>query len=204
MDPAVIGGKLASSAIGPLIKKLFVSQGGPGAGLVDKPVRLSAPVSFRGEKRTLGQKELRKLARQLVERAARETREAPLDEAELEAVTDALELTLYALGNLELDDIQAVRLGHETLANMLYVQAGGRELVRFFSEDSVSLYSQLLTSSCLHIVHFCASLTPCTRTPRSPRRPSPPNWVPCRPGTAISSARSERRSPAHACAHSGP
>ncbi|MBC2903913.1 NACHT domain-containing protein [Streptomyces sp. PSKA01] len=153
MDPAVLGARLASGLVGPLVKKLFVKEG-PGAALVDRPVRLSALVSFRGEKRTLGEKELRKLVRELVGRAARETRESPLDDTELEAVTDALELTLYALGNLELDDVQAVRLGHEALATTLYVQAGGRDLVRFLSEDSVSLYSQLLTSACLHILHF--------------------------------------------------
>ena len=62
---------------------------------------------------------------ELVRRAARETREQPLDDIELEAVTDALELTLYALGDLEIDDAQAVRLGHMTLAARLYEQAGG-------------------------------------------------------------------------------
>lgn len=53
MDPTVIGTKIASGPVGPLVKRLFV-QTGPGAGLVDKPVRLSALVSFRGEKRKLG------------------------------------------------------------------------------------------------------------------------------------------------------
>ncbi|MFJ4785368.1 hypothetical protein [Streptomyces sp. NPDC088794] len=55
MDPTVIGTRLASSLIGPLVKKLFLREG-PGAGLVDKPVRVSALVSFRGERRTLGQR----------------------------------------------------------------------------------------------------------------------------------------------------
>ncbi|MFD5842062.1 hypothetical protein [Streptomyces chartreusis] len=41
MDPTVIGTKIASGLVGPLVKRLFV-QAGPGAGLVDKPVRLSA------------------------------------------------------------------------------------------------------------------------------------------------------------------
>lgn len=92
------------------MKRLFVREG-PGAGLVGKPVRLSALVSFRGEKRTLGERELGKLVRELVERAARETREAPLDEGELAAVAGALQRTLRALGDLDLDDVEAVRLG---------------------------------------------------------------------------------------------
>jgi hypothetical protein len=123
VDPSVVGTKLAAGLVTPLVRKLFVSEG-PGAGLVERPVRLSALVSFKGEKRTLGEKELRKLVRELVHRAARETREAPLDTAELEAVSDALERTLHALGDLDLDDVQAVRLGHEELAARLSAQAG--------------------------------------------------------------------------------
>ena len=153
MDPSVLGTKLASGLVTPLVRKLFVSEG-PGAGLVERPVRLSALVSFKGEKRTLGEKELRKLVRELVHRAARETRETPLDTAELEAVSDALERTLHALGDLDLDDVQAVRLGHEELAARLSAQAGTEALLRHLSAASESLYSQLLDSACLHILHF--------------------------------------------------
>ncbi|MFJ9749003.1 NACHT N-terminal Helical domain 1-containing protein [Streptomyces chartreusis] len=78
-------GHSGGGRVDPLMKRLF-AQAGPSAGLVDKPVRLSALVSFRGEKRKLGDKELRSLVREPVERAADETREAPLGEAELEAV----------------------------------------------------------------------------------------------------------------------
>ncbi|WP_327593958.1 NACHT domain-containing protein [Streptomyces chartreusis] len=153
MDPTVIGTKIASGLVGPLVKRLFV-QAGPGAGLVDKPVRLSALVSFRGEKRKLGDKELRRLVRELVERAARETREAPLDEAELEAVAWALLRTLHSLGDLDLDDLEAVRLGHEALADKLYTEAGGDRLLRDLSYDSTFLYFHLLNSACVHILHF--------------------------------------------------
>ncbi|MFG2271527.1 hypothetical protein ACGFNY_17440 [Streptomyces chartreusis] len=82
-------GHSGGGRVGPLMKRLF-AQAGPGAGLVDKPVRLSALVSFRREKRKLGDKELRSLVREPVERAADETREAPLGKAELEAVASAL------------------------------------------------------------------------------------------------------------------
>jgi hypothetical protein len=67
---------LASSVVTPLVKKLFVADG-PGTGLVEKPVRISGFVSFRGEKRTVGEKELTKLAAELVARALR-TGERPL------------------------------------------------------------------------------------------------------------------------------
>lgn len=46
MEPAAIGAKLASSVVTPLVKKLFRADG-PGAGLVEKPVRISGFVSFR-------------------------------------------------------------------------------------------------------------------------------------------------------------
>ncbi|MEV8434638.1 NACHT domain-containing protein [Streptomyces chartreusis] len=153
MDPTVIGTKIASGLVGPLVKRLFV-QAGPGAGLVDRPVRLSALVSFRGEKRKLGDKELRRLVRELVERAARETREAPLDEAELEAVAWALLRTLHSLGDLDLDDLEAVRLGYEALADKLHTEAGGDRLLRDLSHDSTFLYFHLLNSACVHILHF--------------------------------------------------
>lgn len=70
MDPALIGLRLASSATGPLLRKLLVSDG-PGAGLPGpaRRIRLSGLVSFRGEKRTLTEKDVRKLAATLVERA---------------------------------------------------------------------------------------------------------------------------------------
>lgn len=51
MEPTAIGLKLASSVIGPLVKKFFVADA-PGAGLVDNPIRLGGYVSFKGEKRT--------------------------------------------------------------------------------------------------------------------------------------------------------
>ncbi|MFE4715910.1 hypothetical protein ACFRLW_05560, partial [Streptomyces sp. NPDC056728] len=53
MDPAVLGTHLASSVLPPLVKQLL-TRDGPGAALVDKPVRLSGLVTFHGEKRTLG------------------------------------------------------------------------------------------------------------------------------------------------------
>ncbi|GGN68228.1 hypothetical protein GCM10011579_041490 [Streptomyces albiflavescens] len=67
MDPAAIGARLASSVVAPLIKKLFVAEG-PGAGLVDKPVRIASLVSFTGEKRVLSDLDLQKIAKELVSR----------------------------------------------------------------------------------------------------------------------------------------
>ncbi|WP_369272652.1 hypothetical protein AB5J55_24090 [Streptomyces sp. R11] len=89
-----------------------------------------------------------------MERPARETPEAPLDEGEPAAVAGALQRTLHALGDLDLNDLEAVRPGHEALADQLHTQAGGDRLLRDLSYDSALLYFRLLNSACLHILHF--------------------------------------------------
>ncbi|MGW3389148.1 NACHT domain-containing protein [Streptomyces cinereoruber] len=155
MEPALIGTRLASAAIGPLLKKLLVSEG-PGAGLVrkDAEVRLSGLVSFRGEKRTLTEKDVRKLAATLVERSRRGDGEPPFPADETEAVTDALAANLLALGDLDMDDVQAVRLGHRDLARRLRAAAPAPDGL---STDSV-LYLETMTEwACLHILEFFTS-----------------------------------------------
>ncbi|MFE5732903.1 NACHT domain-containing protein [Streptomyces sp. NPDC056528] len=152
MEPALIGTRLASAAIGPLLKKLLVDEG-PGAGLVPKgaQVRLSGLVSFRGEKRALTEKDVRGLAATLVERSRQGTGEPPFPADETEAVTDALAGNLLALGDLDMDDVQAVRLGHRDLARRLRAAAPAPDGL---STDSV-LYLETLTEwACLHILEF--------------------------------------------------
>ncbi|GHB11155.1 ATP-binding protein [Streptomyces chryseus] len=124
---------------------------GPGAGLVDKPVRLAGYVSFTGEKRTLTRADLRKLAADLVRQALR-TGERPLPADEEEAVVEALTTTLYALGDLTLSDVEAVELGHIALARRLRRESGGPE--RHLSADATYFYERLLDTTCLHILHF--------------------------------------------------
>ncbi|MEN8654989.1 NACHT domain-containing protein [Streptomyces sp. 21So2-11] len=150
MDPATIGARLISSAVAPLIKKLFVAEG-PGAGLVDKPVRLAGYVSFKGEKRTLSADDLRKLAAELVKRAVR-AGERPVPAGEDTAVVDALTATLYAVGDLALSDVEAVELGHTALARELRRASGGPE--RHLSADATYFYERLLDATCLHILNF--------------------------------------------------
>ncbi|MFF5856064.1 NACHT domain-containing protein [Streptomyces sp. NPDC012751] len=150
MEPAVLGGKLASGLIGPLVKKLF-AQDGPGAGLVDGPVRLSALVSFRGEKRTLGEKEVRVLAGRLVARAVASPGERPFPPDEETAVTDALTGRLLALGDLDMDDVQAVRLGSRDLARLLRRHAPPPDGL---SADATAFLDSATQWACLHILEF--------------------------------------------------
>ncbi|MFE3775173.1 NACHT domain-containing protein [Streptomyces sp. NPDC059122] len=153
MDPSALGARLASAVVAPLVKKLFVQEG-PGAGLVDAPVRLSALVSFKGERRTLTDKELRKLAAELVRRAVRSAGpgERPVPEDEETAVADALAATLAGLGTLDMDDVQAVALGPTALAERL--TAAVPHAVRGLSQDATLLYQTLVDTACLHVVHF--------------------------------------------------
>ncbi|MFF7372034.1 NACHT domain-containing protein [Streptomyces tricolor] len=150
MEPAVLGSKLASSLLGPLVKKLFV-QDGPGAGLVDRPARLSALVSFRGEKRTLGEKEVRRLAGRLVTEALASPGERPFPPDEEEAVTDTLTRRLLSLGDLDMDDVQAVRLGSEELARHLHRHAPPPDGL---SADARAFLDSATQWACLHILEF--------------------------------------------------
>nr|WP_202425661.1 NACHT domain-containing protein [Streptomyces sp. HUCO-GS316] len=136
--------------VGPLVKRLFVTEGS-GAGLVDKPVRISGFVSFKGEHRTLDKAALLKLSAELVRKSTK-TGERPLHADEEQAVVHALADTLHALGDLTMTDAQAVELGHEVLAAGLRSASGNPD--RDLSFDASLLYGSLLTTACLHIVHF--------------------------------------------------
>ncbi|MEU6390048.1 NACHT domain-containing protein [Streptomyces sp. NPDC046939] len=149
MDPAVLGTRLASSLIVPALRKLLVQEG-PGAGLTDRPVRISGLVSFKGEKRTLTEQDVERLARKLVTAALDGPGEPPFPYDEGEAVVLALARTLRSLGDLGMDDVQAVRLGHRELARTLRAAAPAPGL----STDAAYFLDNLTEWACLHILHF--------------------------------------------------
>ncbi|MFB9481662.1 NACHT domain-containing protein [Streptomyces filamentosus] len=152
MEPALIGARLASAAIGPLLRKLLVSEV-PGAGLTgtDRPVRLASLLSFRGEKRSLTEKDVRKLAAALVDRTCEGPGERPFPADETEAVTDALAANLLALGDLDMDDVQAVHLGHRALARRLRAAAPAPDGL---SADSVHYLETATEWACRHVLEF--------------------------------------------------
>ncbi|WP_282696663.1 NACHT domain-containing protein [Streptomyces sp. CC208A] len=154
MEPALIGTRLASAAIGPLLRRLL-AQGAPGAGLTgaDRPVRLASLLSFRGEKRTLTEKDVRKLAATLVARTCEGPGERPFPTDETEAVTDALAANLLALGDLDMDDVQAVHLGHRDLARRLREAAPAPDGL---SADAVLYLETATEGACRHILEFFA------------------------------------------------
>ncbi|WP_348273531.1 NACHT domain-containing protein [Streptomyces sp. DSM 40868] len=134
------------------MKKLFVTDG-PGAGLVDRPVRVTNLVSFRGEKRTLSDAELRKIAEELVGRAVQSTGTSErLPNFEQRAVVNAVAHSLSSLGHLEMDDVQAVQLGYRELSRRL--RSGNQTATLGLSSDAVLLHANVLDTACLHILHF--------------------------------------------------
>lgn len=150
MEPTVLGGKLASSLVSQLVKRLFVTDG-PGAGLVDRPVRMTALVSFQGEKRALDEKDVHRLADHLVRQAVESPGEPPFRSGEQTAVSLALTHRLLALGGLDMDDVQAVRLGHRELARKLGDRAPAPDGL---SADARYFLDSATEWACLHILEF--------------------------------------------------
>ncbi|MFI5879967.1 NACHT domain-containing protein [Streptomyces sp. NPDC051554] len=153
MDPASIGttARIASSVARPIIARLLVKES-PGAGLVDRPVRMARLVSW-GEKRSLNNLDMWKIARELVTAAVEANpHEPPVASDEREALADALAATLGALGDLDMDDVQAVRLGHTELARRL--TSARPDATRDLTADATALHASLVDLSCLHILHF--------------------------------------------------
>ncbi|WP_406219300.1 NACHT domain-containing protein [Streptomyces decoyicus] len=146
MDPTNIVARLTPHALDPLVRKLFVTEG-PVAGPVDRPVRISALLSFTGEKPDLTERELHGLAAVLVEQA--------LDGTcgnEGRAVTTALARTLRALADIEMDDLDAARLLPAEFARRLCETAPG--VTRQLTADGARLHSLLLDAVALHILYF--------------------------------------------------
>ncbi|MEE1930397.1 NACHT domain-containing protein [Streptomyces sp. TRM 70351] len=143
----MLGTRLAVGAVAPLVRKVLVRRG-TGAELVERPVRLGGWFSFRGEKRTLDERDVRRLAREAVARYARDAgpHDAPPEHVQQE-VADALATALHRLGDLDMDDVQAVRLGPEALA-LRAGHPGG------LSADADALFQPLLRTVCLHVLNF--------------------------------------------------
>ncbi|MFF0725096.1 NACHT domain-containing protein [Streptomyces sp. NPDC004134] len=152
----VTAGTLAAKAAGPvaarLVSKLFTAPAG--AGLVDNPVRIAGRLTFKGEKRTLAEKDIQRLVSTLVKRTVesmpREVSSAVTGEQD--AVADRLTRTLLVLGEIDMDDVQAVQLGYEQFAAELRRAAPRAALS--LSASGEAMYESLLELSCLHILQF--------------------------------------------------
>ncbi|MBW1596484.1 NACHT domain-containing NTPase [Streptomyces sp. JJ38] len=155
MDLGTSGLRIASSALLPLIRKLLRKDEPV---VVDQPVRLGVLLAFRGPGAAVRDSELRLLADELVRRAARAA--GPHDvlpSDELTAVAHSLTGTLGTLGELEMDDLQAVRLGHRELARKLLRSAGRPTAL---SRDAELLHDRLLETACLHLLNHFTQRSP--------------------------------------------
>ncbi|GGV04448.1 NACHT domain-containing protein [Streptomyces spectabilis] len=155
MDAGTTAGlRIAASVVVPLVKRLLLPRGGPGAEFGERPVRLGRLLSFTGDRRTLSEADLYQLARELVRRAVRAAgpHDPPIAPDEQNAVGYALGHTLRALGDLDMDDVQAFDLGPQRLAAAL-VRASAPETRALLSADAAQLHDRLLVTACLHLVH---------------------------------------------------
>lgn len=118
---------------------------------MDKPVRLTRLVSFRGEKRTLTDRDVHRLAARLVQEAVDSPGEPPFPAHEQPAVADALARRLLALGDLDMDDAQAVRLGHREPAKSLH---HGLAAPDGLSADAAFFLDSATQWACLQILEF--------------------------------------------------
>ncbi|MFI5984345.1 NACHT domain-containing protein [Streptomyces sp. NPDC051555] len=148
MDASVVGMRLASTVVTQLLKKFFRAEGA-GAGLVDRPVRVSSYLSLR-EKRTLVPADVLKIAERIVAEALRSPGERPLPPGEEAGVAAALVATLDTLGEVTLTDLEAVRLGPEAFAAALRARAPYLGL----GADAARFYERLLVVLCVHVLDF--------------------------------------------------
>ncbi|GAA1271291.1 NACHT domain-containing protein [Streptomyces javensis] len=148
MDPA---------AIATLVQELFVADGP-----VDRPVRIASLVAFQGDHRTLTERDLPRiasaLAEELSEEITGEIAEETADQATRPALTDALARTLHSLGTVDLDDLRAVRLGHEAFARHLAIAAPDAD--EELNPADAHTHASLREAVCAHILRFLTTRSP--------------------------------------------
>ncbi|MGX1674487.1 NACHT domain-containing protein [Streptomyces sp. NPDC055400] len=156
MDPGTVGLRIASAVVVPLLKRLVLPPPkAPGAEFTEGPVRIQGLLSFVGDHPTVSRDDLHRLARELVRRAVRAAgpHERPVEDDEHDAVGQALTRTLFAFGELDMDDVQIFLMGPEKLAAALSRQAGP-DTRRLLTRDAALFHDRLLETACVHLVRF--------------------------------------------------
>ncbi|MGB8941731.1 MAG: NACHT domain-containing protein [Streptomyces sp.] len=156
MDAGAVGIKVASSVVVPLLKRLLLPPPkAPGAEYTERPVRIKGLLAFVGDHPSLSKDDMHRLAQELVRRAVRAAgpHERPIADNEHDAVGQALTRTLFALGELDMDDVQIFVLGPEELAKELSRKAGP-DTRRLLTRDAALFHDVLLRTACVHLVRF--------------------------------------------------
>ncbi|MCF6523681.1 NACHT domain-containing NTPase [Streptomyces sp. JJ36] len=144
MEAAV---RLASTSAAPLVAQLFAPPGRDLTGGGEK--LLAGLVSFRGAHPTCAYDDLERLAGEFV-RLGLGPRKLPAGEAG--AVARVLAGTLAVMGELDLTDVQAVRLGPQDWARRLRAEVPGAD--RELSAEAAWFHDSLLVAVCLHALHL--------------------------------------------------
>ncbi|MEV1023740.1 NACHT domain-containing protein [Streptomyces sp. NPDC050264] len=156
MEPGAVGLRIASAVVVPLLKRLVLPPAKvPGAEFGERPVRMRHMLSFVGDHPTVSRDDLHRLSRELVRRAVRAAgpHERPIEDDEHDAVGQALTRTLFAFGELDMDDVRVFLLGPEKLAAALSRQAGA-DTRRLLTRDAALFHDRLLETACVHLVRF--------------------------------------------------
>ncbi|MGW8381097.1 NACHT domain-containing protein [Streptomyces sp. ODS28] len=150
MEPAV---RIASAAAEPVIRRLVREARGPAGG----PELLPALMAFRGADAALGYEDLLDTARELT-RLARTHHHFPPMLTKVDGVEDVLARTLWTIGELDLTDEQAVRLGPQDFARRLRGAVPGAD--RGLPHDAAWFHDSLLVTVCLHLLHLLLQRSP--------------------------------------------
>lgn len=169
MDPAI---RLSSRIARPLVERLVRPPGAapgtepaaaPGTEPAAEPAAapgaeaqlLAHLVSFRGHAPPLPYEELLGISRELVRLTALPDQ---LPQADEDPVAAVLSRTLWIIGELDITDVQAVRLGPADYARRLRSAVPGAD--RELSPDAAWFHDRLLVTVCLHLLHHLIDRSP--------------------------------------------
>lgn len=149
MEPVV---RIPTTLAAPLVQRLIrtTAQQPPSA-----PELIAALATWRGPGAPATPDDVHRTAAEFVQLAA-EAHTAP--GGELTAIADVLARTLLAVGELDLTDVDAVRLGPQDYARRLRgaVQGADRDL----TPDAAWFHDELLVAVCLHLLHHLVRRSP--------------------------------------------
>ncbi|MEU6125479.1 NACHT domain-containing protein [Streptomyces sp. NPDC047123] len=148
MEPVV---RTPSALAAPLVQRFFRLPSRPPA----TPDLIAALATWRGPDAPADPDEVHRTAAEFIQLAA-ETHTTPT--AELPDVADVLTRTLLAIGELDLTDADAVRLGPQDYARRLRGAVQGAD--RGLSPGAAWFHDELLVAVCLHVLHHFVRRSP--------------------------------------------
>ncbi len=139
---------------GPLVRKILIAHT-PGAALTAAGTPLARRIAWGGKQANITPKDVRRLVDQLVRKTLNSDPELYHLRGNPEPLAEAVCQTLLALGDLDMDDIQAVNLRHDGLARKL--KGANPTVRRELSEEFTHLYDTIVDICCLHVLEFFSS-----------------------------------------------